>query len=69
MYVLVCVHVCVCLCLFVCVCVFVMECRLCQNYLRLPTQTTWMITLTIPRPKLEGSAPPVKDVRYTISDV
>ena len=35
-----------------------MECRLRQNYSRLPTQTTWMITLMIPRPKLGGSAPP-----------
>ena len=51
-----------------------MECRLRQTYSRLPTQTTWMITLMIPRPKLGGSAPPdppVKDVGYTtcISDI
>ena len=35
-----------------------MECRLRQNYSRLPTQTTWMITLTIPRPKLGVLRPP-----------
>ena len=41
-----------------------MECRLRQNYLRLPTQTTWMITLTIPRPKLIL----ILDVGYSISE-
>ena len=63
----------------------IMECRLHQNYSRLPTQTTWMITLTIPRHKLGGLRPPppqlkmsnilypmsdmISDVGYSISDV
>ena len=50
-----------------------MECHLRQNYSRLSTQTTWMITLMIPRPKLGGGRappdPPVKDVGYTLSDI
>ena len=52
-----------------------MECRLRQNYSRLPTQTTWMITLTIPRPKLGGQSPPkppqlkMSDILYPTSDM
>ena len=54
---------------------FYMECRLSQNYSPLPTQTTWMITLTIPGPKLGGSALPntppfmMSDIVYPTSDI
>ena len=46
-----------------------MECRLCQNYSRLPTQTTWMITLTIPRLILYLMSDMISDVGYSMSDV
>ena len=54
-----------------------MECHLRQNDSRLPTQTTWIITLMIPRPKLGGGGaepprPPqlkMSDILYPTSDI